>query len=86
MASKQEDLLKFVSLYLRQRFTTNEVPEDECDKEAEFIFKYLDGEGVRLVVDGKLPKTRSNEAMKPNEAHYYLKGYDEALGNQVSIL
>ncbi len=32
---------KFISLYLRQRFTTNETPEDECDKEARFIIEYL---------------------------------------------
>ncbi len=44
--TKQEKMLRFVSLYLRQRFTTNDVPEDECDKEAEFIFQYLHGEGA----------------------------------------
>ncbi len=37
----REEIKKFISLYLRQRFTTNEVPEDECDKEAEFIVDYF---------------------------------------------
>ena len=32
---------KYISLYLRERFTTTDTPEDECDKEAEFIIRYL---------------------------------------------
>lgn len=38
---RYEENKKFISLYLRERFTTNDVPEDECDKEAEFILGYL---------------------------------------------
>ena len=49
--TKQEELLKFVSQYLRSRFTTTDVPEDECDTEAEFIFKYLDSRGAVLRVE-----------------------------------
>ena len=41
---------KFVSLYLRQRFVTDEMPEDECDKEAEFIMRYLHSQGAELKV------------------------------------
>ncbi len=37
----REEKKKFISLYLRQRFTTNDVPEDECDTEAEFIVDYF---------------------------------------------
>ena len=38
----REEIKKFISLYLRQRFTTNEAPEDECDTEAEFIVSYFE--------------------------------------------
>lgn len=38
----RQEKKKFISLYLRQRFTTNEVPEDECDTEAEFILRFVE--------------------------------------------
>ncbi len=39
--SKQEEIEKFISQYLRNRFTPDETPEDECDAEARFIMNYL---------------------------------------------
>ncbi len=44
--TERERIKKFISLYLRQRFTTDDAPEDECDAEAEFIVKYLETEGM----------------------------------------
>ena len=51
----REKIKKFVSLYLRQRFVTDEMPEDECDKEAEFIMRYLHSQGVVIEVEKELP-------------------------------
>ena len=59
--TKQEEMKRFVSLYLRQRFTTNEVPDDECDKEAEFIQQYLHSQGVVIKVERELPKLTQDE-------------------------
>ncbi|KKM05816.1 hypothetical protein LCGC14_1750220, partial [marine sediment metagenome] len=34
----------------RQRFTTDEMPENECDTEVEFIMNYLHSQGVVIKV------------------------------------
>ena len=43
--TKQEKLLKFISLYLKGQFVTDEAPEDECDSEAKFILTYIQSQG-----------------------------------------
>ena len=47
--SKQEAMKKFISLYLRQRFTSEVCSEDECDSEAEFIWQYLHTQGLVIL-------------------------------------
>ena len=59
--SKREEIKKFISLYLRQRFTSDEMPDDECDTEAEFIFQYLNSQDVVLKEDRELPEPRDIE-------------------------
>jgi len=51
--TKREEIKKFISLYLRSRFTVSEMPEDECDTEAEFILQYLHSQGVVIKIGGE---------------------------------
>ena len=58
---KRADMQKFMALYLRQRFTTDEMPENECDTEVEFIMNYLHSQGVVIKVKGELPRCMNFE-------------------------
>ena len=61
---KRAEMQKFMALYLRQRFTTVEMPENECDTEVEFIMNYLHTQGVVI-------KGYSLGASHPHFADYF---------------
>ena len=65
----REEIKKFISLYLKQRFIVDELPGDECDTEVEFIFQYLHSQGVVRKVDRELPDN-------PYKRRPRIDGYD----------
>ncbi|KKL84602.1 hypothetical protein LCGC14_1963100 [marine sediment metagenome] len=77
---KREEMQKFMALYLRQRFTTDEMPENECDTEVEFIMNYLHSQGVVIKRDYKISHST------PMSAGTELVAVEPLIGKDADIL
>lgn len=55
--TKQEEIMEWTNKYLTGRFigTPNDLPKDECQKEAKSILSYIASRGGTLEVDRELP-------------------------------
>jgi len=53
---------EWLSIYLRNRFVSDEAPDDECDNEADVILAHFKEQGMVIKVDGEVPGTFPSQA------------------------
>ncbi len=57
--TKREEITGWINRYLTKRFICDpgKLPEDECEREAKDILRYLDDNDVVIKVERELPET-----------------------------